>query len=206
MAWYEKWWAWLTLAVGFACLPATAGATTIETFSFIQQDWALPDGGAGRLTGTFSGVLAADGTIPLANLTQFSATYTNGGIELPLQGTLLFFAFDATPFNTISSAPSSTLDFVGQNSPVTFCVGAAVTLSTYCDPHDENPADAKGSIAILSNRIFAYDSPVVTLLSRVDVPATPPEPASTVPEPGTLALFGSGLSALGMATRKRVRI
>jgi hypothetical protein len=208
---YRQWLGGIAVAVACAGLPAAAGATTIETFTFSEGNWSYYDAtGAGsddggRLEGTFTGVLDADGRIPLGNILSFSVLYTNRlGVTVGTGLTLDFFSFDATPFDTQSTGTSSSLDFIVEppNKVAAICVGAAATLSPDCHLVYGGP-NTKGVVTIPTAQYFSSDAPVLTLVSRWDSPDTPPP--STVPEPGMLVLFGTGLTAVGATGRQRFR-
>jgi hypothetical protein len=194
----------LVLLVAFAGIvlaPSRAGASTINTYSFTQDGWVFVPTGNYQFSvqGTFTGLVEVNGLIAQSDLTSFQMTITEP--LAPVVQSLQFFSFD-------TNGDASTLDIINQREYVTgevieTCIGAAATLSPICNPLGGNPTDTRGVARKVGFPYFFFytaAAPNVRLQSSVTVP----DPVTTIPEPTTLILLGTGVIGL-IATKRRRR-
>jgi hypothetical protein len=193
-----------------AQLPARAD--TVDTFTFTQPVWyqvppgdytysdgyyvadpsSTPDPG-GVLSGTFTGTVDSTGRIQLADLSAFSATYSDSAFGTgDTQGLadLALFSYD-----TQGGAGSLDFDF-NFNGATGYCVGAAVVLDALCtnDLTAVYPAGAVGALFNIGTdghlaAALSFTAPTVTLVSSVTMPLA-------VPEPSTPMLLATGVAVL----------
>ncbi|RBP02539.1 putative secreted protein with PEP-CTERM sorting signal [Roseiarcus fermentans] len=194
-----------TAALSAFAAAGVARAATIDVFDFTQVGWALASvdpttravsvGAAvpgGVLSGSFTGVVGARGLIDLADLSAFSATFsdTRGDtIRQTLMSTTLF------SYDTTGGAPSLAIGGIGGREQT--CVGDGVALAAGCSQNFDivYPSGILGAALFpLGPYAVTMDLPTVTLVS-----STP-----AVPEPPTVALVLSALAAaLGFARWRR---
>jgi hypothetical protein len=146
-----------------------AGAETIDTFDFVQNDyvWKLtPLIVAFNLDGSFTGTVEPDGSIQQADLTAFKA-------NVPLEIDDLFTTANLSLFSYNTTGGSNSLDFV-VSGPVgaigaILCVGASVGLDPACLlAGGAIPAFADGKLFFTSPFLYLTgDFPTVTLVSSV---------------------------------------
>jgi hypothetical protein len=147
----------------------------------------------------------------IVDLTGFSMTFTypdvsNSGQSTSLSFTLAdlaLFSFNTHAFTVDPAQGAATLDLIathdfGFATPSSLCSGAAATLSPACNHvlGGTYPPETKANIA--GTLAYSLSLPAVTLVSSV----TDPPPVSTVPEPATLLLLGTGVSGI-LVTRGR---
>jgi hypothetical protein len=184
-----------------------AGATIIDTFSFTQEGWTkvigtsgaiqagAPDPG-GILIGTFSGVEEASGLIGQADLTSFSATYSdNSGSST--QAVAPFFSYNV-------NGGASSLSFAGFLYNDGFCAGQALFLLPACLNFNTYPAGTDGLLHGGTLPIFiTQDQPTITLVSRIT--ELPPTPSPVVaPEPASFLLVPAGAAMVSVLLRRRL--
>ena len=113
----------LAALAALATAAAPARAAIVDTFSFADTGFTGPisPGQSGTLSGTFTGVVEADGTIQLADFISIKLTYAVGGTSLFGYGPALFFSY--------LPGSDSTLNFeapIGANGVA--CVGAVAAF------------------------------------------------------------------------------
>ena len=197
----------ITTALWMMVASQIAGATIIDTFSFTQVGWTkvigtsgiiqagAPDPG-GMLSGTFSGVEEASGLIGQADLTSFSATYSDSNGS-STQAQAPFFSYNV-------NGGASSLSFAGFLENDGFCAGQAIFLLPACFNFNTYPAGTNGLVHGGAFPIFiTQDQPTITLVSRITEPP-PPSPVAA-PEPASFLLVpdrgGDGESASPPPTR-----
>ena len=105
--------------------PVVAHAGPLETFSFTQGYPSLAS-----VTGTFTGTVEPGGSIQLADLTAFSATYSLTG-PVTLANTYTLADLQLFSFIPGANGPNSSLDIfasVAASPPGSLCVGAAAAF------------------------------------------------------------------------------
>lgn len=192
------------VVAGYAAVlgPTTAQAATVVTYGFVQAGYLTTvqsaATGPGTLTGTFTGVVNPLGQFQLHDLSAFSLNFaiptvvgTSSGPFGGL-GDLSLFSFNTT-------SGSDLLIISQDNLAQGTCVGAAATLSPFCNPGGNNPAGTLGAL-LLTNVVVARttQAPIITLVSSVTTPGA-------VPEPSTWAMMLLGFGFVGAAMRSHRR-
>jgi hypothetical protein len=179
-------------------LVSSAGnATTVDTFSFTQGGYTIAGTSTvvGTLSGTFTGTVDSNGFIELADLSNFSDTFTVVLGNLSAVGVLDLTSLSLFSFNAQSPIDSGSLDFENQPGSGALCVGAAAAFSS-C-----GGTGSRGAVAGGSFNYFTDEAPVVTLVSSS---ITGDPIASGVPEPSTWAMMVLGFFGVGyMAYRRK---
>jgi hypothetical protein len=119
------------LLLAVTLTPVVTQAGPLETFSFVQS---YPS--AGGVTGTFTGAVEPGGSIQLADLTAFSATYTLPGTPVAFVDTYSLADLQLFSFFPGPNGPNSSLDIfasVTASPPGSLCVGAAAAFGA-CGP------------------------------------------------------------------------
>jgi hypothetical protein len=188
------------LSISMIMASAIAKASTIDTFSFTQSGYT----GGGTLTGSFTGIVEADGYIEQGDLSAFNATLT---IPTSIGDSFgYFYQTNLQLFSFLPAAdgPNSSLDLYAQTPGLAqnACVGAAAAFGL---------CGEGGNFVGLANTIGVGDAsttsfPVVTLTSSITGSPAPPERIPTaVPEPATYSFCGLTLIAAALWRRPSLR-
>jgi hypothetical protein len=193
----------IAFAIGSAVASRAAWASSI-TYSFTQNGFTDSLGDSGSVTGTFIATPEANGTIQKADVSKFFATFTEtltGGIG---SGAMESFVFEDA-LNDFFYDPANRADF-------DFSTGSVASGFILCSGNnDVNTACGVGGVGNAFG--FFEDLPenlgasiTSQLASVTALPAIGISPAASVPEPGTLAIFATGLALLlAGSLRRRLR-
>jgi hypothetical protein len=172
----------------------SAGASMLETFTFTQAGYS-----AASLSGSFTGLVEADGIVQLADLTSFTANLTtNLGFPIGAQtdtyalGDLKLFSISVAP-----DGPNSSLDLfasITTGTPGNLCVGAAAAFDL-CGT--SNNAVGFAQVRYAPNPFLTVKTSQTAVVNLV-----PAAPVTTVPEPASPVMIAIAL-ALGMAWQRR---
>jgi hypothetical protein len=173
-----------------------AGAKTIDTFDFVQNDyvWKLtPLFVTFNLTGSFTGVVEPDGSIQQKDLTDFKAD----ALFEPFQPDIVLTKGNLSLFSYNTTGGPGSLDFVAftPTIPVILCVGASVALDPAClVAGGAVPVYANGKLFLTSPFLYyTGDVPEITLVSSV----------TSIPEVSTwtmlITAFGGWVAFAGRA-------
>jgi hypothetical protein len=182
----------LLLAAGLT--PAAANAASLETFTFTQKGYPVDD----VLTGTFTGVVEADGSIQQADLTAFTASffYDEGplGVEVDTYSLVNLELFSFSPS---MDGPNSSLDIfasVTSGTPAGICVGAAAAFGL-C----QQGGNVAGVDHVKSNEFLWLTTTQFAAVQFVPVQTT------VTPEPASIGLCGLALArAIVCCVKKRL--
>ncbi len=175
---------------------ACAHASSIDTFDFVQSGYVdkNQDNIVAIISGSFTGIPDATGSISLASLSGFT-----------IEGA----SFKPTFFSFNENGGNSSLDVAVAPNGEPVCIGAAAAFggtltAVNCGPGQFN---GYGVFDIPNPTAFGTQSlAAVTLVSSVPIGGSGTSGSgATVPEPGTFLLFGSGLllSSLGLSLYRR---
>jgi hypothetical protein len=197
----------------YAAAAGIAGATTLDTFDFTQSGWAVPVFGngypfpltpgtpdpGGVLTGSFTAKVGASPVIGLADLTSFSAVYSDTA-----DGDLGSLGLSAlTIFSYIPGGGGSALGFSGPfpgGDSAQICVGSPTGLDPNCTLQGQavfNAFNLTGDFGVwyAANAVempvdVTAQQPVITLVSSV--------PVVSAPEPSSISLLAACLALLAV--------
>lgn len=159
---------------------AFADPGTSETFRFNYPGWQNSLG----FSGSFTGTPEANGTLGLADISNFSAEldgYSDEPINF-MRSDLL--AFDYEP----GLGPRSSLTFILPiEGPVFLCVGVLAFNQRDCDPDGLTPPNATGVISLVDVPYYTDQTPRIT-----------PSISASIPEPPTWVTLIAGLALLGL--------
>jgi PEP-CTERM motif len=170
--------AWLAFLISTGSAFAAPG--TSETVRFNYPGWQNSLG----FSGSFTGTPEANGTIGLADVSNFSAEL-DGFSDEPIdfmRSDLL--AFEYVPGLGPRSSPTFILPIEGS---VFLCVGVLAFDPRDCDPGGLTPSNATGVISLL-------EAPYYTPLT----PEIRSSVSANVPEPSTWMMLIAGLALLGL--------
>ena len=141
--------------------------------------------------GSFTGTPETNGTIELADLSNFSAEldgFSDGPISF-IRSDLLAFEYDP------GLGPRSSLSFILPiQGSVFLCVGALAFSPRDCDPNGLTPPNATGVISLLDTPLFTPQTPEIR-----------PSTSMSVPEPPTWVMLIAGLALLGLVRARDSR-
>jgi hypothetical protein len=177
-----------TAALLFAAtlMAAASRAATVETFSFTQNGYLRTD----YLHGTFTGAVEPDGLIQLADLSFFTASFTENQGPLSAVDTYSLANLQLFSFMPSTDGPNSTLDIFASfttGTPGSICVGAAAAFGL-C---------GKSSNAVGEDHLRYSQNPFLFEITSqfAVVQFVPPQPAAT-PEPASAGLCGLTLASV----------
>jgi hypothetical protein len=177
---------WLAFLISHGS--AFAAPETSETLRFNFPGWQPT---SLTFSGSFTGTPEADGTIGLADVSNFSAEL-DGFSDLPID----FSRSDLLAFEYVPGlGPRSSLSFILPiEGSVFLCVGVLALNPRDCDPGGLTPTNATGVISLLDAPLYTPFAPEI----RSSVSAS-------IPEPPTWVALIAGLALLGLVRARDFR-